>query len=95
VLESAPGRIRVRLGAPPAGSGSGAFAWFGLRRRDTTLDIELRLERSNPLQQNQLLITVLMSSPDVKGPGTAAWREHCGKIYCDLRAHLAAASVTT
>ncbi len=92
VLESSPGRIRVRLGGH---SSAGAFSWFGLGRKAQVIDLELRLERVNPLQQSQLLITVLMTSPDQRGMANAFWRERCGQIFCDLRAHLAAASVNT
>jgi serine/threonine-protein kinase len=95
VLESAPGRIRVRLGGGGNGTATGPLSWFGIRRRGIPVDIELRLERINPLQQSQLLITVLMSSPDQRGPLSPSWRDRCAEIYCDLRAHLAAVSVTS
>jgi serine/threonine-protein kinase len=91
VLESSPGRIRVRLGSDTSGS----MSWFGVRRRGLTVDLELRLERINPLHQSQLLITVLMSSPDQRGPCSPRWRERCAEIYCDLRAHLAAQSISS
>jgi eukaryotic-like serine/threonine-protein kinase len=91
VLESAPGKIRVRLGGN--GDNGGGWAWLGMTRRSVPIDVELRLERVNPLQQSQLLITVVMSSPDQRQLMTAPWRERCAQIFCDLRAYLCAASV--
>jgi tRNA A-37 threonylcarbamoyl transferase component Bud32 len=91
VLESAPGKIRVRLGGTP----SGGLSWFGFRPKQQIVDLELRLERVNPQQQSQLHITVLMTSPDRKATQSAAWREMCGQVFCELRAHLAAASITS
>ncbi len=95
VLESVPGKIRVRLG----GKGSiyevarGPFAWFGIGRKDGLVDVELRLERTAPTQSSQLQITVLMTSPDRTIAVSPSWRRRCNQIYCDLRAYLAGASV--
>lgn len=92
VLESVPGRIRVRLGNK-AGE-AGALSWLvGFRRKPTVVDMELLLERNNPQQQSQLQITVLMTSPDRKLSVNPAWRERCAQIYCELRSYLAGASV--
>jgi hypothetical protein len=57
--------------------------------------MELRLDRNNPLQQNVLHITVLMSSPDRKAPANRAWRERCNQFFCELRSYLAGASVVS
>ena len=64
VLESVPGMIRVRIGSAKNG---GAFAWLGIGRKSSVVDLELRLERTNPAQQNLLHIVVLMTSPHRKG----------------------------
>jgi serine/threonine-protein kinase len=94
VLESVPGKIRVRLGGPKSVHGRpSGFSWFGLRKTYTIVDMELRLERSNPQQQSQLHITVLMSSPDRKVALSPGWRDRCDQIYCELRSYLAGASV--
>jgi serine/threonine-protein kinase len=90
VLESIPGVIRVRLTQPPNGSGS----WF-FRSKIPTVDMELRLERSNPTQQNLLHITVLMTSPDRKASANPLWRERCNQLYCELRGYLAGASIAS
>jgi serine/threonine-protein kinase len=90
VLESVPGRIRVRLGSQDQGGG---FGWFGFTRKQMPLDVELRLERLNPQQPNLLHITVIMSSPDRRALQSAHWREHCNHIYCELRSYLAGSTV--
>jgi serine/threonine-protein kinase len=88
VLESVPGMIRVRIG-----KGQGAFSWLGLGRKGPIVDVELRLERNNPKQQNLLRIIVLMTTPDRKVTTTPAWRERCNEIFCELRSYLAGAAV--
>src|SRR5262249_19557215 len=40
VLESVPGRIRVRLDHGANGNGSGSTSWFGLRKRSNIVDLE-------------------------------------------------------
>jgi serine/threonine-protein kinase len=89
VIESVPGKIRVRLGGPNGDGGS----WFGIRRKASIIDMELLLERNNPQQPSVLHITVLMSSPDRKTALSTAWRNRCGQIFCELRGYLAGSSV--
>jgi eukaryotic-like serine/threonine-protein kinase len=91
VLESVPGKIKVRIGA---GRNQGAFSWLGISRRGSIIDVELRLDRNNPAQQNLLNITVLMSSPNAKA-SDGLWRERCGEVFCDLRSYLAASVVAS
>jgi serine/threonine-protein kinase len=91
VVESAAGLIRVRLGGRGSvywAPGQGALSWLGLGRRLSRIDMELRLERSNPTQQSLLRITILMSSPDPSALGNPQWRARCSQVYCDLRAYL-------
>ena len=56
VLESVPGLIKMRIGGK-------SYTWLGLSRKADIVDLELRLERNNPAQQNHLHITVMMRSP--------------------------------
>jgi serine/threonine-protein kinase len=91
VLERVPGMIRVRLG----GKGSpyrllrrGPLSWLGLGRKAGLIDMELHLERNNPIQQGLINITVVMRSP-VNGAGlNPVWRGRCNEVFCDLRAYL-------
>ena len=89
VLESVPGKIKMRIGALPNQS---AFSWLGIGRTSGIVDVELRLDRNNPQQKNLLHITVVMSSPNRKG-SDASWRERCGEVFCELRSYLAATVV--
>jgi eukaryotic-like serine/threonine-protein kinase len=93
VIESVPGKIRVRLGGKPS-TDSGSLAWLvGMQKKAPIVDMELRLERNNAQQQSQLHITVLMTAPDRKTSANTAWRDRCAEIYCELRSYLAGASV--
>jgi serine/threonine-protein kinase len=87
VLESVPGMIRVRIGGDGPKNRS-AFSWLGIGRKSGIVDLELRLERSNPAQQNLLHILVLMSSPHQRS-GDASWRDRCNEVFCELRSYLA------
>ncbi len=94
VVESVPGRIKVRLGgqgcvysAPVARS---SFSWLGIGRKAPFIEMELRLNRPDPARESHLRITVILrsSSPEVSTDG--AWRKICGQIFCDLRGYLMA-----
>jgi serine/threonine-protein kinase len=91
VIESVPGRIRVRLGgrgsvySPP---GQGPLSWLGLGRRAGLIDMELLLARANPNRESLLHITVTIRSPHGEGPLDPEWRARCDQIYCDLRGYL-------
>jgi serine/threonine-protein kinase len=97
VVESVPGCIRVRLGdrgtmyALPGGP----LSWFGLRRQSGAIDIEMRLERNNPNQQNQLFITVIMRPANRRLVVSPQWRARCNEILCELRGHLMASGLGT
>ena len=93
VLESVPGKIRVRIGGKSA-TDSGPLAWLvGFHKKAPVVEMELRLERNNAQQQSQLQITVLMTAPDRKTSANTAWRDRCAQIYCELRSYLVGASV--
>ena len=92
VVESSPGKIRMRIGANT--KSSGAFSWLGIGHKNQIIDVELRLERNDPRQANQLHITVLMSSPHRKG-SDKLWRDRCNEVFCELRSYLAGVVVAS
>jgi serine/threonine protein kinase len=88
VVESVPGKIRVRLGS----KGSvyfvpGPLSWLGLGGGAGVIELELQLER-NIKEASLLRITVKMRSGTSKGIVSESFRERCGQIFCDLRAYL-------
>jgi serine/threonine-protein kinase len=96
LVESVPGRINVRLAGKTCvySAPSRGLSWLGLGRRPP-IDVELRLQRSDPARENQLKITVVFRSPGSDLNADAAWRAVCAQIFCDLRAHLMAQSTAT
>jgi serine/threonine-protein kinase len=95
VLESVPGRIRVRLGgkgcvysAPTKNTAS----WFGFSRQRSTFDMEMRFQRSDSQRENQLRIMVVLHAPTADLATEPIWQKLCAQIYCDLRAYLMAQS---
>ncbi len=91
VLESVPGRIKVRLGGK--GSvylipGRSSFSWLGLRRRNGQIDMELRLQRADSHRDNLVRITVLIKPLSGDLSTDASWRQLGNQIFCDLRAYL-------
>jgi serine/threonine-protein kinase len=91
VLESVPGRIRVRLG----GSGSvyltrnpGPLSWLGIGRKNFEIDMELNLQRTGGTRENLLHITVSMRPPQGGDLHNGEWRERCNQVFCDLRGYL-------
>jgi serine/threonine-protein kinase len=90
LVESVPGRIRVRLGgkncayeAPRENS----FSWFGLARKASHIDLELHLHRPDPHRDN-LQITVVMRPGSRNVTNDERWRGRCVQIFCDLRGYL-------
>jgi eukaryotic-like serine/threonine-protein kinase len=90
VVESVPGKIRVRIGgrgtkyeAPNRNS----LSWLGLGRRPDGIELELRLQRSNGGNDSQLHITCVFRPTDRERPDRS-WRTRSNAIYCDLRAYL-------
>ncbi len=90
VVESVPGRIRVRFG----GRGSAytaprqSLSWLGIGRRASTIDMELRMEHADPNRGSLLRITVVFRSPGTDLNANLAWRSLCTQIFCDLRGYL-------
>jgi hypothetical protein len=88
VVESVPGRIRVRLG----GKGSvyanfGVGFWFGIGRKANLIDLELRLQKADPTRDSLLHITVVLRPTETTSAGPD-WRDRCAQVFCDLRAYL-------
>ena len=90
VIESVPGRIRVRLGGRGSTytGGQGPFSWLGLGRKASHIDVELHLQRSDAGNENLLQITVVMRPAQGDLVTDGAWRERCNQIFCDLRGYL-------
>jgi serine/threonine-protein kinase len=91
LLESVPGKIQVRLGGKGcvySAPNRGSFSWLGLGRRSNTIDMELRLQRSDANRDNQLRITVLFRPNGSDSGTTLVWRKLCSQIFCDLRGYL-------
>src|SRR5262249_45522361 len=90
LLESVPGRIRVRLGGRGCAYSaprSGSFSWFGLGRRTAMIDMELRLHRPDPARDNLQIAVIL--KPTARNPADDhEWRSRCSQIFCDLRGYL-------
>jgi serine/threonine-protein kinase len=88
VVESVPGRIRVRLG----GRGSvyaatGLGSWFGIGRKSGLIDLELQLQKADPGRDSLLRITVVLR-PAETSSASPDWRDRCAQIFCDLRGYL-------
>ncbi|GIW80585.1 MAG: hypothetical protein KatS3mg105_2392 [Gemmatales bacterium] len=81
VVENKPGKMVVRLDLPGQ-----RFSWFGWRRRER-LEMELLLQR-DPRRSGILHINVLMRSLEGRSPSDPVWRDHCNRIFCDLRGYL-------
>jgi serine/threonine protein kinase len=96
VVESVPGRIKVRLPDPQAQPEKkpSLFGLSGHGSRPVSAmeivgasDMELHMEREDPAQPNRLTVTLLMR-PAGRGLVTPAWRTRCGQIGRDLQAYL-------
>ena len=90
VIESVPGRIRVRLGAKGSAY-AGAGSWFGLSHKSSLIDLELLLQRADTYRDCLLQITILLRPSDKSGLN-GDWRERCSQIFCDLRGYLMGSS---
>jgi serine/threonine-protein kinase len=86
LIESVPGRIRVRVGGRGTPYASRGSTWFGLGRKSGLIEVDLHLQRPDPTKDNQLRITVVMRP--LNGSGDADWRSRCTQVFIDLRAYL-------
>ncbi len=88
VLESVPGRIRVRLGGKgSAYAANGLGSWFGLGRRSGLIDVELQLQKADSGRDSLLRITVVLR-PAETANAAPDWRDRSAQIFCDLRGYL-------
>jgi serine/threonine-protein kinase len=90
VVESVPGRIKVRVGhrgKTYASANRHSLSWLGLTRPPSPIDVELQLHRSDPIRDSLLFIVVLMR-PTYPSDTERDWRTRCARIYCDLRGYL-------
>jgi serine/threonine-protein kinase len=88
IVESVPGRIRVRLGGEQK-KASGVLSWFGGRtavRSSPAINMELAMEKPDPSQPSGLTITLKLTSPS--GTFGAEARSRCEQIGRDLQAYL-------
>jgi serine/threonine-protein kinase len=90
MVESEPGRVRMRLAGPAPKAGGGWLRWLGgggeTAVAQAGTDVELHMERPDPAQPNRLRITLLLR-PD-GGLATPEWRGRCDCIGRDLQAYL-------
>src|SRR5262249_20094137 len=97
LLESVPGRIRVRLGGKGCvyeAPRDNSFTWFGLARKSNYIEMELHLHRPDP-QRDNLYITVILRPGSRNVSNDDRWRGRCAQIFCDLRGHLMAQNGAT
>ena len=90
VLESVPGRLRVRLGGrgTPYESSSGHFSWFGLKKNAGQIEMDLYMEQLTADRSTHLQITVALVPCDGTPAADLVFRERCKQIFCDLRGYL-------
>jgi eukaryotic-like serine/threonine-protein kinase len=92
VVESVPGRIRVRLGGKgcvyAAPKRPNSLSWLGLNRKTNTFEMEMRLQRGESQREGQLRIMLLLRPPSVDLATEDVWQKLCAQIFCDLRAYL-------
>jgi serine/threonine-protein kinase len=97
VIESIPGRIRVRIGGPGTTARvapPNPLAWLGLSRKPAPIEMDLHLQRANPDRCNHLHITVAMRVVHGSSSSHGDWRARCDQLYCDLRGYLMGQSGT-
>ena len=88
VVESIPGKIRVRIGGDRGGyTRRGAFSWLGIGK-PPEIDIELCLEQIDSVKNSQLHITVVLRVAGKNVNEDPLWHARCDKVFCDLRAYL-------
>jgi serine/threonine-protein kinase len=95
VMESVPGRIRVRLGGPGSAYRfrSRRKSWLTLTRKSGMVEMDLYIGQTG-LGPNLLSITVLIRSLDGVLPSDEDFRSFCNLVFVDLRGYLMAQTVS-
>lgn len=78
VLESTPGRVRVRVGKAQ---------WFG-RKSNGPIEVHLQFTTPDPKRPNQLLIHVVCHPSHPSLLADPVWRERCSTLFIQLRSYL-------
>ncbi len=90
IIQSIPGMIRVRLGGKVEKPPTGLLGWLSGRKtpppKGETIVMELHMEKPDPVQPNQLSITMKLMTP--AGLFTPDGRARCERIGRDLQAYL-------
>jgi serine/threonine protein kinase len=93
VVESIPGLIRVRLPKPQTEKKkSGLFSWLDTGTKPSLMNsvemtmLELRMERRDPTQPNNLTITLVVTP--ARGPLPQEWKDHYQNLGRELKAYL-------
>jgi serine/threonine-protein kinase len=90
VMQSVPGKIKVRLGqrggpyAPPIRN---SLSWLGIGRLPRLIELELQLNRADAVRDSLLHITIVLR-PTHPAEAERDWRKRCTRIFCDLRGYL-------
>jgi serine/threonine-protein kinase len=92
ILESVPGRIRVKLTTPlPEGHADGALRWIGLGRRLMPMMLDLRMTGTQG-KESQLYIQARYRPAEAPLNDGAVWRRLCVQQFIDLRSYLIGAT---
>jgi len=92
VLESVPGKIRLRIGGSPSHkvrkSPLVSLSWFGFGRRSGPIMLELHLHQIDPTKSNRLFLQVVFRPSALSQLNDPVWRERCTDLFIELRAYL-------
>jgi len=92
ILESVPGKIRLRIGGSPSHkvrrSPLVSLSWFGFGRRAGPITMELHLHQIDPTKSNRLFLQVVFRPSSISQLNDAVWRERCTDLFIELRAYL-------
>lgn len=95
VVESVPGRIRVRLGGPGSKYRfkGRRKSWLPLSRKSGEIEMDLFMEQAGQGNASLLSVTVHMFSRDGIPPSDEHFRSFCSHVFVDLRGYLMAQTV--
>jgi serine/threonine-protein kinase len=94
VVESVPGRIRVRLGGPGSHYRfkGRRKSWLDLTRKSGMIEMDLYMGQAG-LGPSLLSIAVLIRSRDGIAPSDEDFRSFCNQVFVDLRGYLMAQTI--